>query len=737
MTLEEIYLKEDVSLRAINTCKVEGLYDLQAISEFYKANSTFLSLRNCGKRTNRELIDLCNKYDSNINIFTNENQYFTAPANLGSNEIKSLNNFIRFEFELLSVRSKNILRDILDNNFDILNFIEKLHLDKHFDIYKVRNVGVKTAEEIQCLIKKVEILILQSAEMDFDPVHDQLGENGDLDNTTNLTQGQISIINNFIVSEYAKLSVRVRNSLNDLLDYDLDFRNFSDKILLSEDFAFYRLRNIGAKSVVEFDQFITLVIDYLREIKDDTDQSLLHPSIISYFAVNRSSYDSYTSIFQLVDDFINQNKIYKKANEKLIFQEGFKIYANTQEITLEKLGEILNLTRERIRQIRNRIITEIPHKFQFIKEFKEDLFEKYNIDLGGHIIIIDSDRIELVNKLNKTSLSHEFITFLIYIYLSDEFDLIGEIDNVLLPKYFNSRERYNWNNFYLVNKKVSYLFNFNDFANDLNKRLNERIVETYNFNFKSYVSNFSTASNSATLNILSEVAEYILNNEFGIYIDINDSINFYRNKPIQLHELAIEALEKLGKPSTLEEIYNVIKSSRITKSKESLRSSLHRSPEIICFGRSSTYGLKKWELERDDIKGGTIKNIILEYLQKNNNPVHILELLHEVHKYRERTNAKNIITNLKFDSQNQFIIYNQSFIGLSGKTYNSSLTFLPKFLGRTITTYIKQQKSINRITVEEYFSSKLKISQKNMNYIIDYLIEQQFVFIDNQNYLSI
>jgi hypothetical protein len=106
-------------------------------------------------------------------------------------------------------------------------------------------------------------------------------------------------------------------------------------------------------------------------------------------------------------------------------------------------------------------------------------------------------------------------------------------------------------------------------------------------------------------------------------------------------------------------------------------------------------------------------------------------------QYREKTNAKNIITNLKLDPQKQFIIFNQSFIGLSGKTYSSNLTFLPKFLGKNVTNYVNKQKCTDRIAIEEYFSIHLKISQRNMKYIIDYLIEQQFVFIDNKNNLSI
>jgi hypothetical protein len=62
---------------------------------------------------------------------------------------------------------------------------------------------------------------------------------------------------------------------------------------------------------------------------------------------------------------------------------------------------------------------------------------------------------------------------------------------------------------------------------------------------------------------------------------------------------------------------------------------------------------------------------------------------------------------------------------------------LPKFLGKTITHYIKQNGRINRVNAEEYFADQLNISLENMKYIIEYLIENNFIKIDNQNNLTV
>ena len=367
------------------------------------------------------------------------------------------------------------------------------------------------------------------------------------------------------------------------------------------------------------------------------------------------------------------------------------------------------------------------------------MHQKYGIDHNQNIIIIDHDSNKHINELNNTNFSAVFNNYLLYACLSNKFDIVGETEGVLLINNNYSKDRHNWKNIYLVKNYFSKEFDFNNFANDVDKRINSRNEETYSFNFKSYLNNFITNNNSSLIPILFPIAEKIINQEFNIIIDLDDNIVFNRNTIKQVNEYAIEALETLGKPSKVEEIFNqIIKSgNNITKSQDSLRGSLQKTPEIIHFGRSSTYGLKKWEIEKEGIKGGTIKDIVIDYLQDKAEPIHVYEILNEVHKYREKTNAKNILTNLKLDPQKQFIIFNQSFIGLSSKTYNSNLISLPKFLGKTITYHISKHKLANRATIEEYFSKLLEISNKNMCFIIDNLIEQKFVIIDDQKKLCV
>lgn len=678
MTIEEIYNSEYISVRSFNICNDNILNDLTAILNHYRKYSTFENLRNCGRKSNKELIALCSKYldyDSNYldEPINSEKQFFNLITNFTRNQREIVNSFIEINSNNLSNRSKNALSTFLDGNLKIRNINERIFYKDKFNTKAIQNVGKKSEIEINNFIFSIKNFIKE------------------VSSTENESE-LIALKTRFFIEKIFSISTIPNEIIK------------SQSIFILINFLFNQ-NELKESSIIDYE---TSIID-----RDPNE-------LIQKLSLKRGTGDL----------------IFNK-NISLIFEKTFKIYNDQHHLSSDEIASDLNISRERIRQIRKSCVEELFEKFKFIKNIDDDLFQKYGIDTNQDLIKIDENLTNLINKINDTCFSTEFITYIIFVFISDDFELIGEIEDVLLPRYVKSRNRHNWNNFYLVNNRISSLFNFNEFANDIENRLNEKIEETYSFNFKSYINNFSKINDNFNVLLIFPIAEKIINQEFDLIIDLHDNIVFKRNTVKPVPEYAIEALEKLGVPSKLEEIFKLIekRNPEITKSQEALRGSLQRTAEIIYFGRSSTYGLKKWEIEKEGIKGGTIKDIIFEYLNDKSDPIHIIELLNEVHKYREKTNAKSIITNLKLDPQKQFIIFNQSFIGLIGKTYKSNLTSLPKFLGKIITKYINKQKFTSRIKTEKYFSIQLKISETNMNYIITYLIEQQFLFIDNQNNL--
>lgn len=644
MTIVEIYKSENISIRSVNICLNNGLKDLSAILDYFLVNKTFQNLRNCGTKSNKELISLCKKYIYKNQIDKPLHQVKKLDVqilNFSRNQREIVNTYIELKINNLTNRSRNAISQYLNKNFKIKNIGQIIFNNNDFNYANIKNIGNNTASELKIM---------------FDEIRDYIEKVAKIDD-----ENEILILRNRFYIE----------------------RLFS----------------------------ITSIPDEILSSK---------------------------SIFTLIHFLIRKDAIFEK-NEKFIFEKTVKIYKNQLTNTRHEISKELNISVERVRQIQKNILKKLFDKLLLLKNIDSDLYEKYSLDINQHLIIIDDDFSNLINHKNATNFSAEFNALIVYSCISDQFNLVGHINDVLQSKFNKSSKLHNWSNIYLISKNINDQFDFNNYTNDIYYRINDKIKESYNLNFKGYLNNFIRNKNNDFLSFIIPVAERIINHEFDLFIDINDNIVFKRNTFKQVFEYAIEALEKLGAPSNIEDIYRLIEVDypEITKNQEALRGSLGRSPEIIYFGRSSTFGLKKWEIEKEGIKGGTIKDIIFEYLQDKTYPVHILELLSEVHKYRKKTNAKNIITNLKLDPQKQFMIFNQSFIGLSDKIYKSNLTSLPKFLGKTITNYINQQGYTNRIIIEEYFSVQLKISKINMRYIVDYLIEQQFVSLDNQNNLSI
>ena len=181
--------------------------------------------------------------------------------------------------------------------------------------------------------------------------------------------------------------------------------------------------------------------------------------------------------------------------------------------------------------------------------------------------------------------------------------------------------------------------------------INEKIEESYSFNFKSYLYKFLTKNNIDILNIAFPIAEKIVNDEFEIYLDLEENITFKRNTIKLTYKYAYEALEQLGKPSKVKEIFEKVLELHPNYNTEEakVRVSMKRKNGFVPIGRKSVFGLKKWEKELDNFKGGTIRNIVEEYLSQFTEPKKILDITNHVLKYRPKSNQYSILQNLKLD----------------------------------------------------------------------------------------
>lgn len=645
MELEILLHHKKLSRRSYNLCRYNYINNLEELIKYFLQHKSFFKLRNCGTKSNDELLEICNYYLNNVvSNLNNQIELDTIEShkfNLNRIQREVVNIFIEININQLSKRSKKAILMHLNNNLKIKNFIENNFFSLSFDARKIKNIGEKCIPEINTFVLNVKDFAFEVSK----------------------TEDEIELI-------------KLKNTY-------LLYKTFS-----------------------------------ITNIPNDIIEN--------------------QSIFRLTD-FLFNNYYLLKEKYVSILKECLYLFSDVELKDLNEIAEKHNITRQRVEGIRKDGVSLFYDKLLFIKNFKDETLLNYKIDENQSFIELSDEIINRINKDNETNFTRQFITYIISVYLSEKITLIGNIEDVFQKNYFNNRARHNWTQFYLVNKEISSEFNFYAFVNDIDKRRNEKKENSYEFNFKSYLSKFLTNQNIDKIDDIFEVAEKIINNEFNIYLDIDDNIVFERNTVKQVYEYAIEILEEIGEPTKVDKIYEVLelKNPGITKSAEALRGSLQRNPEIIFFGRFSTYGLRKWESEKENIKGGSIKDLVFDFLSNKEHPVHINQILREVKKFGYNTSAKNVITNIKLDPYKQFVVYNQSFVGLKNKNYETNLTSLPKFLGKSITIYVKNNQNIQKQKVLEYFAIKLEISIENMNYILEYLIDNQFIKITNQNKLSI
>jgi len=582
ISLEQLTKIENLSVRSANVCEWNELKDLTAILSYYWEYSDFLGLRNCGQKSNIELIELCKRYENFVIkpiIDAPVNPLQKQLENLTVRQKQILNNVINSQLNELSNRANNVLK-VFTNSDTSFKGLYEIIINPDFDIKNFRNVGSKTEDELKDLFKNI--------------------------------RDQLELI--CVFNDEKELTIELFNTyLKRKFEIELD--------VLNEIFKNYNFEN----GLPLFKTLNTLV---KREI-------------------------------------LFNNK------EKEIFENGLNFWQENKAGTLEEIAELCSVTRERTRQIRNKLLEELRDKFAFIKGFELEALNLYGIDFTTDFIILTNELVFEINEKEKNTFNHLFINLIFSILYENSLKLVGNIESIAYNSAKARGIQHCWYSTYLISNRLFNLFDFEAFVNDIDSRLSERIEEDYSFHFETYLFKFLKVEYSEELVRIIPVTEHILFNEFEISVDILDNIVFKRNTIKQVYEYAYEALEALGEPSKVSDICKKVIEifPDYNTDESSIRAAMQRKRGFISFGRTSTYGLKKWEEEKD-IRGGTIRDITEEFLISLNEPKHINEITEYVNRYRETT-AKNIYANLKMEENNRFVFFSGMVIGLKSKDYQN------------------------------------------------------------------
>jgi hypothetical protein len=158
ISLEILAIEEDLSERTINICLDNDLNSVAKIIDWWRTHKSFLKLRNCGVKTNDELLQVCEKY-KNIRLRSVEDVELTDEEKEVFIELtEDWPLSLLAQIENLSQRSYNIC---YNTGLTSLRLIMQFYLNnKASGFHKFRNCGENTNHELIQLCKKYEYSIL-------------------------------------------------------------------------------------------------------------------------------------------------------------------------------------------------------------------------------------------------------------------------------------------------------------------------------------------------------------------------------------------------------------------------------------------------------------------------------------------------------------------------------------------------------------------------------------------------
>jgi len=614
--IEHLKKDENLSARSLKICVENKINDLQSIVIYFWAYDDFLKLKNCGQKSNLELIELCRKYEltlrkSIVSLFgeTPNKSLIQKITDYSIKQKALFNTILKYRFSKLSVKSSNALKSYMQSDISIPGVLFIL-CHPESKLRNILHVGVSIISEINDFVNSLLELI------------------DTVSNCPNEEDVNIQLFNSFLIQKFS----------------------------LSQ-----------------------TILDKIMGPRDDFSKGL--------------------PIFKTLNVLI-ENGILFDDQERQLFTWGFNYYTNKKALTLDQLAAKIELSRQRTRQLRLILLKKLTVLFSFLSEIEISSINLYGIDFNCDYIVIQEGLVNEMNKNEGTNFNAQFVLKILSVIMQDRFVLIGDEKSVLFK--MNSYGPYNWQSTYLVSKKCADVLDFEKLIHNIAFRLSERIEDDFGFNFQTYLLDFQKEKCHDLMENISGIAEYMLFYEFELCIDTYDNIFFKYKKIKQVYQYSYEALEKLGKPSKLDAIYEKVieLNEYFMMDKNSIRVSMRRDAGFVPIGRTGVYGLKKWETEIDDFKGGTIRAIAEEFLEGQSEPRHIDEVAEFVNNYRNGT-SKNIYKNLNKDESKRFVFYRGSLIGLSAKKYSLEIVGLA----------IDQNKE--RKTWEERFSDLQKFAQEN------------------------
>ena len=484
-------------------------------------------------------------------------------------------------------------------------------------------------------------------------------------------ESQYKLVADLLSKLLKDVSVRSRNGIK---AYKGDFiEDFVDK---NQDIK--SINNIGRKSESEIAHVIKKLREYIatldeRELSEDeliiVEKQSYYEDYFDKFAHDYLIKNGHLPMFYLLEHFFR--RVLETNRNFQIYNLRSPIFKNVESKTLEEIGEERNLTRERVRQIHMKYRKRLCEVEDTFKDKEDFSFAKIidNSNDWGYVIddlrsynCIDISMLADYCAQENHHFTDDFVLFIIGTVVRNDYLAIGK---PLLPYPTKSYDE--WNNCYLVKKQLTDKFDL--------MRLFELIEEYEDSNTEDLVASaremildtFLPAWIDYDSNVVEEVSDVVSNlliEELGIIPDDQFRFTIEGKKEEDVADIIYDILKSNGDPLSCDDLFQSIDNiyPNRYKSPTSIKTVIVRDSRLCLVGGNNLVALMEWE----HVKLGSIRNIIVQYLEDFAEPQPIKDIVSYVQKYRDTTDNSVRAT---IGSGDQFIQFSGGYYGLSWKQY--------------------------------------------------------------------
>ena len=478
--LEDLIYKENLSKRSVNVCFNQELLNLEQIVNYYLQNGSFNNLRNCGVKSDIELVKICKKYQGRTQTNTNS----IPDKNIKDVSIKDL-----IYMENLSARTFKIcLESELLNLSQIINF----YLNQR-TFSSLRSCGTKSNLELVKICKKYIEHILNDNILESIPEKDfSIVE----------TINSLSLIQKITLNQHFEylLSNLTTRSVNGLwsISTSHNHKEIFEKIF-SDGFNFKSIKNLGNKSIIELEKFLHDLLSFINTLISFKEEQLnieytklIIKKSLADLPLDFATYqeqiideNSKIKLFKLINILVKSGKLFNEVELK-IFNLSFSIKKSGD---FNSVANEFNLSRERIRQIKKRLEANIKNYFTFIFNFNKEYFSFRLDTFLGDFKVLDKTIVDKINEIENVDFNITFYGVIFGLLLNKTHVLLwsdclntGQSKNIRNMDYLNN---------YLIKTSFFEEFSFELFMRDIFLKINERRnFESYSLNFKGYLREF-------------------------------------------------------------------------------------------------------------------------------------------------------------------------------------------------------------------------------------------------------